>query len=71
MEAELERMGAGVPVLVELGVSGGRAGARAVDEAESVARVAPRCRHLELAGVEAYEGIIHRASDDATRRGTR
>ncbi|MGH2820804.1 MAG: alanine racemase [Actinomycetota bacterium] len=66
MEAELERMGAGrrVPVLVELGVLGGRTGARAVADAESVAHAVRRCAHLELAGVEAYAGVIHRATDD-------
>jgi D-serine deaminase-like pyridoxal phosphate-dependent protein len=46
-------------VLVELGLSGGRTGARTLEEAEQVAAAAADSPALELAGVEGYEGIIH------------
>jgi D-serine deaminase-like pyridoxal phosphate-dependent protein len=49
-------------VLVELGLTGGRTGARTVDDALAVAEAIGRSGSLELAGVEGYEGIVH---DDA------
>ena len=51
-----------VRVLVELGLAGGRTGARTVDDALEVAEAIGRSEALELAGVEGYEGIVH---DDA------
>lgn len=51
-----------VRVLVELGLAGGRTGARTVDGALEVAQAIGRSASLELAGVEGYEGIVH---DDA------
>jgi D-serine dehydratase len=44
-------------VLVELGVPGGRAGARTRDEALAVARRVASAPGLELAGVECFEGV--------------
>jgi D-serine deaminase-like pyridoxal phosphate-dependent protein len=49
-------------VLVELGIAGGRTGARSIDRALEVAEAIGRSAALELAGVEGYEGIVH---DDA------
>ena len=46
-------------VLVELGLSGGRTGARTLESAERVAAAAGDSPALELAGVEGYEGILH------------
>ncbi len=46
-----------LPVLVELGVAGGRAGARSRDEALAVARRVAAVPGLELAGVECFEGV--------------
>jgi D-serine dehydratase len=46
-----------LPVLVELGVPGGRAGARSRDEAIAVARRVAAAPGLELAGVECFEGV--------------
>ncbi|MGH3358078.1 MAG: alanine racemase [Nocardioidaceae bacterium] len=46
-----------LPVLVELGVPGGRAGARTTQEAAAVARRVTASPQLELAGVECYEGV--------------
>jgi D-serine deaminase-like pyridoxal phosphate-dependent protein len=48
-----------IPVLVELGVEGGRTGARTVEAALAVAAVVERTPVLELAGVECFEGILH------------
>jgi D-serine dehydratase len=45
-------------VLIELGMPGGRAGARTVETAKSVAVAIAASAHLELAGVEGYEGPI-------------
>jgi D-serine deaminase-like pyridoxal phosphate-dependent protein len=47
-----------LPVLVELGASGGRTGARTLDEAERVASTISRRRELTLAGVGGYEGNL-------------
>lgn len=55
-----------LPVLLELGVSGERAGCRTfVDALEVVAAVAEH-PELELAGVETFEGVIGVGRDDAT-----
>jgi len=47
-----------LPVLVELGVVGGRTGARSVEEALVVARAAAASPVLRVAGVSGFEGII-------------
>lgn len=52
-------------VLVELGVVGGRTGARSVDDAMVVARAAAASSVLRVAGVSGFEGIIV-ATDDAS-----
>jgi D-serine deaminase-like pyridoxal phosphate-dependent protein len=49
-------------VLVELGVLGGRAGVRSEDDAIAIARLIRQSSHLELAGVEGYEGAIKGAT---------
>jgi D-serine dehydratase len=46
-----------LPVLVELGVAGGRAGARSRAEALAVARRVAEAPGLDLAGVECFEGV--------------
>ena len=53
--AGLERR---LPVLLELGLAGGRTGCRTRDQAVEVARAAAGSRRLSLAGVEGFEGII-------------
>ncbi|HEY3184492.1 MAG TPA: amino acid deaminase [Gaiellaceae bacterium] len=45
-------------VLVEVGIPGGRAGCRTLDEAKEVAAAAVASPALALAGVEGFEGII-------------
>lgn len=47
-----------LPVLLELGVPGGRTGCRTRGQAEEVARAIGRRPELCLAGVEAFEGIL-------------
>jgi D-serine deaminase-like pyridoxal phosphate-dependent protein len=47
-----------LPVLVELGIPGGRTGCRTLEQAEAVARVIAGRPELRLAGVEAFEGIL-------------
>ncbi|HZU14305.1 MAG TPA: amino acid deaminase [Chloroflexota bacterium] len=46
-----------LPVLVELGTPGGRAGCRSEDEALALARAVHQSPHLALAGMELYEGV--------------
>lgn len=46
-----------LPVLVELGLPGGRTGARSPEAALNVARAVGEASSLELAGVETYEGL--------------
>ena len=47
-----------VPVLVELGIPGGRCGCRTIDEAVRLAHAVSAMPHLSLAGVEAYENLF-------------
>lgn len=57
--------GVAVPgVLVELGTSGGRAGARSLQEAEALARLA-HAQHVPVRGVSGYEGSVARGFDAA------
>ena len=60
MDGILEKAGIDKPfnVLVELGITGGRTGARGAEAALAVARCVAQSRHLALAGVEGYEGLI-------------
>jgi D-serine dehydratase len=56
-----------LPVLVELGIPGGRCGCRTEAEAEAVARAVAGRPELCLAGVEAFEGILPAGSADELR----
>ena len=51
-------------VLVELGWPGTRAGCRTDEQALAVVAAVRRSAHLELAGVEGYEGVIGHSRDD-------
>ena len=52
--------------LVELGVSGGRAGVRSVQAGLELAKAvaASGCQRLQLAGVECYEGVLLKGQDE-------
>jgi D-serine dehydratase len=57
----LDAVGGGsrpLEVLVELGIPGGRSGARSVEEGLAVARAVKASPGLALRGVECYEGIV-------------
>lgn len=45
-------------VLIELGIEGGRTGCRTREQAREMAQAVAGSRHLSLAGVEAFEGVI-------------
>lgn len=62
---ERSRLERRMKVLLELGLAGGRTGARTSVEAHDVAAAVRASRHLALAGVEAFEGIIGSADLDA------
>ena len=47
-----------LPLLVELGLPGKRAGCRSPDEAMAVARAVAGTPGLQLAGIEGYEGLL-------------
>jgi len=47
-----------LPVLIEIGVCGGRTGVRSLGAAREVAYAVERSRRLELVGVEGYEGSV-------------
>ena len=51
-----------LPLLVEMGLAGKRAGCRSIDQAMAVARAICAARGLTLAGIEGYEGLL--VSDD-------
>ena len=53
-------------VLLEVGHAGGRAGCRSVEDALAVGAAVRDATHLELAGVETFEGLIRQPSLDAT-----
>ncbi|MCY9786483.1 hypothetical protein KIK06_21565 [Nocardiopsis sp. EMB25] len=64
MESALAGAARPLPVLVELGVEGGRTGVRGVDDALSLARLVAASPRLTLAGVEAFEGVFPQRRDD-------
>jgi D-serine deaminase-like pyridoxal phosphate-dependent protein len=66
MDAALPSLTRPIQVLVELGVKGGRTGARTVEDALAVAAEASDSTAVDLAGVEAFEGVIH--GDDAEQQ---
>lgn len=53
-----------VPLLVELGVPGGRCGCRTHEQASELAQSIAQAPHLRFAGIEFYEGVIHAESPD-------
>ncbi len=56
-----------LPVLLEVGVNGGRTGVRSLDEALTVARAAAAAPNLAFTGVSGFEGILG-ADGDRTAR---
>jgi D-serine dehydratase len=56
----------GFKVLLELGFAGGRAGCRTREQALEVAGAVKASSHVSLAGVEAFEGLIHGDNLEAT-----
>jgi len=58
-----------LPVLVELGLSGKRAGARTSEQALTVARAIEHAPGLALAGFEGYEGLLVSSDRAADLRG--
>lgn len=66
LDAALGRRGLdrSVPVLVELGVPGGRTGVRTAEEGVAVARAAAASPSLAVAGVSFFEGPLGEGTDD-------
>jgi len=60
LDAGLSRAGCqwALPVLIEVGLTGGRAGVRSTSAAREVAQAVHDARCLELVGVEGYEGSV-------------
>ncbi|RFP19343.1 MULTISPECIES: amino acid deaminase [unclassified Duganella] len=56
--AQQQHMARRLPLLVELGLAGKRAGCRSMDEALALAREVAAAPGLELAGIEGYEGLL-------------
>jgi D-serine dehydratase len=69
LDGALEGAGLGrpLPVLLEIGFAGGRTGCRTAGQARAVVEAVAGSRHLSLAGVECFEGIIHTESLAATQ----
>lgn len=57
-----------LPVLLELGLPGGRCGARGLEQALAVARAVKASPRLRLRGVECYEGIVVSGDPAADQR---
>ncbi|WP_116247984.1 alanine racemase [Nocardiopsis sp. FIRDI 009] len=66
MESALTGAARPLPVLVELGVEGGRTGARSVADALALARMVAASPRLTLVGVEAFEGVFPQRRDDGS-----
>lgn len=64
----LDASGVVMPVLVEIGATGGRAGVRSVDEAATVAAAVDRASSLILAGIGGFEGTLGADRTPATFR---
>ncbi len=64
MENALEPAPRPLPVLVELGVANRRTGVRDLDDALILAERVARSAHLELVGVEGFEGVFPQRRDD-------
>jgi D-serine dehydratase len=64
MDRGLEGAPVRLPVLLEMGMTRGRAGCRTPGEAARVAAAVGASRSLRLAGVECFEGIRHEADAD-------
>jgi D-serine dehydratase len=58
LDAALAKVARPLPVLIELGAAGKRAGARTLAEACQIANAAAAAEHLVVAGVEAYEAVL-------------
>lgn len=67
MDDALDGHGSGrrMDVLVEIGVDGGRTGARSREGAITTAEAVVGSRNLQLAGVECYEGLAARGRSEA------
>ncbi|PFG44971.1 D-serine deaminase-like pyridoxal phosphate-dependent protein [Georgenia soli] len=63
LDAALDPAGPPLPVLLELGHAGGRAGCRDSKTALNVARAAAQSRRLSLVGVAGYEGSVSHDRD--------
>ena len=60
-----------LPLLVELGLAGQRAGCRTMEEALTVAREVAAAPGLELAGIEGYEGLLVSQDRERDHQGVR
>lgn len=58
LEAFFASCGQQLKVLIEVGVSGGRAGVRSHQAALELAQQIQRCQHVQLVGLEFYEGVV-------------
>src|SRR5699024_8568594 len=58
VEKAAAEVGAKVPVLIEFGVPGGRTGVRSPNEVINLGRMVAQSEHLQLAGLEGYEGAL-------------
>ncbi|MGH6884644.1 MAG: amino acid deaminase, partial [Geminicoccales bacterium] len=67
-EARAFRLDRPLQVLLEAGYPGGRTGSRSLDHALEVARAAALAPELALVGAEAFEGLIHEATPEASAR---
>ncbi|HXM55435.1 MAG TPA: alanine racemase [Candidatus Dormibacteraeota bacterium] len=59
VDAALAGRGRPLPVLLEMGLTGGRTGCRTVEDGLRVAAAIRASRSLALAGVECFEGVVH------------
>ncbi len=51
-------------VLIELGIDGGRCGCRSSEEVIELAEMTHTMSHINLAGIEVYEGVIHGENEE-------
>src|SRR5258708_7397445 len=66
-QAQNRKQAQPLPVLLEMGMAGGRTGCRTVDEAMQLARAISASPSVSLSGIECYEGLSATGDSEADR----
>ncbi len=67
LETFFAACGQQLKVLIEVGVAGGRAGVRSHQAALALAQYIQQCQHVQLVGLEFYEGVVKAPATELAR----